>query len=108
MNIEHRTSNIERRMNVFCLFQKRFRDTRRKRLRCASDSIVRHSSSVIRYFAVRCLIRVIQAARLIIKKPCHFGMVSYEINVFKGAEEVTIFKIGFFVNIKICGSAEIV
>jgi hypothetical protein len=34
-------------------------------------------------------------------------MVSYEINVFKGAEEVTIFKIGFFVNIKIYGSAEI-
>jgi hypothetical protein len=23
MNVEHRTSNIERRMNVFCLFQKR-------------------------------------------------------------------------------------
>jgi hypothetical protein len=39
MNIEHRTPNIERRMNVFCLFKKRVSDTRRKRLRCASESI---------------------------------------------------------------------
>ncbi len=38
------------------------------------------SKFVIRYSAVRCLIRVIQATRLIIKKPCHFGVVSYEVS----------------------------
>ncbi len=32
----------------------------------------------IRYSAVRCLIQEIEAASLIIKKPCHFGVVSYE------------------------------
>ena len=32
----------------------------------------------IRYSAVRCLIQVIQATLLIIKKPCHFGVVSYK------------------------------
>ena len=32
----------------------------------------------IRYSAVRCLIQAIEAASLIIKKPCHFGVVSYE------------------------------
>ena len=37
------------------------------------------SSFDIRYSAVRCLIQAIEAASLIIKKPCHFGVVSYEV-----------------------------
>ena len=61
MNVEHRTPNIERRMNVFCLFKKRFREA--------------IPSFVIRYSAVRCLIQATEAASLIIKKPCHFGVV---------------------------------
>ena len=36
MNIEHRTSNIERRMNVFCLFQKRYREA-------IPSFVIRHS-----------------------------------------------------------------
>ena len=32
----------------------------------------------IRYSAVRCLIQAIEAGNLFIKKPCHFGVVSYE------------------------------
>jgi len=32
----------------------------------------------IRYSAVRCFILAIEADSLIIKKPCHFGVVSYE------------------------------
>jgi hypothetical protein len=34
------------------------------------------SSFVIPYSAVRCFIQAIEAASLIIKKPCHFGVVS--------------------------------
>ena len=32
----------------------------------------------IRYSAVRCLIQAIEVSSLYIKKPCHFGVVSYE------------------------------
>ena len=32
----------------------------------------------IRYSAVRCLIQAIEATSQIIKKPCHFGVVSYK------------------------------
>ena len=46
----------------------RWSDTRRKRLRCASDSIIRNSLFVIRYSAVRCLIQAIAAASLITNK----------------------------------------
>ena len=42
-----------------------------------SDSILRHSIIDNRYSAVRCFIQAIEAASLIIKKPCHFGLVSY-------------------------------
>ena len=35
----------------------------------------------IRYSAVRCLIQAIEAASQIIKKPCHFGVVSCEVSV---------------------------
>ena len=63
-NIERPTSNVEWMYSVYFKtdFAKRF-----------------HPSKFdIRYSAVRCLIRVIQATRLIIKKPYHFGVVSYE------------------------------
>ena len=45
-----------------------------------SDSTLRNSIFVIRYSAVRCSARMpaAKAANLIIKKPCHFGVVSYE------------------------------
>ena len=43
-----------------------------------SDSILRNSLFVIRYYAVRCLIQAIAAASLITKKTCHFGVVSYK------------------------------
>jgi len=39
------------------------------------------SAFVIRYSAVRCLIQAIETAILIIKKPCHFGVVSYKVSV---------------------------
>ena len=32
----------------------------------------------IRNSAVRCLIRAVEATRLIVKKSCHFGVVSYK------------------------------
>jgi len=46
-----------------------------------SDSTLRNSIFVIRYSAVRCSARMpaAKAANLIIKKPCHFGVVSYEV-----------------------------
>jgi hypothetical protein len=34
-------------------------------------------NSAVRYSAVRCLIQAIEAASLIIKKLCHFGVVSH-------------------------------
>jgi hypothetical protein len=37
------TSIVECRRNEFCLFQKRMNDTRRKRLRCASETTIRNS-----------------------------------------------------------------
>ena len=43
-----------------------------------NDSILRHSSFVIWYSAVRCLILVIETDSLIIIKLCNFGIVSYE------------------------------
>ena len=70
-------SNIEGMYSIN--FIKRWSDTRRKRLRCASDSLLRHSSFVIRYSTVRCFIKTIDTVSLIIKKPCHFGVVSYKI-----------------------------
>ena len=36
------------------------------------------SDSTLRNSAVRCLIKAIEVASLIIKKPCHFGVVSHE------------------------------
>ena len=49
MNVEHRTFNIERRMNVFCLFKNRFREA-------IPSFVIRYSTSNIRYSAVLCLI----------------------------------------------------
>jgi hypothetical protein len=43
------------------------------------DKIDKIPSFEIRYSAVRCLIQVIEATRLYIKKLCHFGVVSYEV-----------------------------
>jgi hypothetical protein len=68
---EHRTSNVQHRTSNECILSILKKISR-------SDSILRNSIFVIRYSAVRCLIRVIQATRLIIKKPCHFGVVSYK------------------------------
>ena len=34
----------------------------------------------IRYFAVRCLIQAVEAASLIIRKPCRFDVVSHEVS----------------------------
>ena len=80
-NIERPTSNVEWMYSIY--FKKDFAKPPARRGSNAyaseSDSILRNSLFVIRYSAVRCLIRVIQATRLIIKKPCHFGVVSYEL-----------------------------
>jgi hypothetical protein len=43
-----------------------------------SDSILRNSLFDIRNYAVRRLIQAIEVVSLIIKKPCHFDVVSYE------------------------------
>ena len=50
-----------------------------------SDSTLRNSIFVIRYSAVRCLARLVaaKAISLIIKKPCHFGVVSYKGSIFR-------------------------
>jgi hypothetical protein len=63
-NFQHRTSNE----CILSVFKKISR----------SDSILRHLSFVIRYSVVRCLIQAIVTGSLIIKKPCHFGVVSYK------------------------------
>jgi hypothetical protein len=68
-NIEYRIMNVECRRDVFCLFKKRLSAAK------PPFDILRFD---IRYSAVRCLIQAIEAASLIIKKPCHFGVVSYE------------------------------
>ena len=39
----------------------------------------------IRYSAVRCLIRAVEATRLIVKISWHFGVVSYEMFRFPGS-----------------------
>ena len=79
-NIERPISNVEWMYSVY--FKKDFAKPPARKGSNAyaseSDSILRNSIFVIRYSAVRCLIRVIQATILIIKKPCHFGVVSYE------------------------------
>ena len=63
--------NVECRRDVFCLFKKRLSAAK------PSFDILRFD---IRYSAVRCSARppAARAASLIIKKPCHFGVVSYE------------------------------
>ena len=47
-----------------------------------SDSTLRNSIFVIRYSADRCSARLpaTKAASLIIKIPCHFGVVSYKVS----------------------------
>ena len=71
MNVEHRISNIEHRIMYSIYFYKKME---------RSDSTLRHSIFVIRYSAVRCSARLpaAKAASVIIKKPCHFGVVSYK------------------------------
>jgi hypothetical protein len=54
--------NIECRRNVFYLFYKK----------------IERSETTLRYSAVRCFIQVIEVGSLIIKKTCHFGVVSYK------------------------------
>jgi len=62
-----------------------------------SDSILRNSLFGIRYSAVRCLIQAIAAASLITKKPCHFGVVSYEPNLEPlNPEPVNVYLILFY------------
>jgi len=72
MNVEHRTSNIEHRMNVFCLFKKDFA----KRFH-PSKFDIRYS-----IFCGSLFSPATKAASLTIKKPCHFGVVSYEASGF--------------------------
>ena len=70
-NIEYRIMNVEYRRDVFCLFKKRLSAAK------PSFDILRFD---IRYSTVRCSARLsaAKAVSLIIKKPCHFDVVSYE------------------------------
>jgi len=43
-----------------------------------SNAYASESDSILRNSAVRCFILAIEADSLIIKKPCHLGVVSYE------------------------------
>ena len=62
----------------------RWSDTRRKRLRCASDSIIRNSLFVIRYSAVRCYIQAIAAASLITNKKFTLSVLCvFAVNYFQ-------------------------
>jgi hypothetical protein len=61
-NNDYRITNDEGRRNVFCLFYKK----------------IERSETTLRHSAVRCFTQAIDAGSLIIKKPCHFGVVSYE------------------------------
>ena len=65
--VKKRISNVEGMYSIYFI----------KRLSAANPpfDILRFD---IRYSAVRCLIQAIEAASLIIKKPCHFGVVSYK------------------------------
>ena len=75
--------NIEYRRNVFCLFDKKMERSLRlveavaptPRRAIPPFAISRFN---IRYFAVRCFIKAIEADSLSIKKTCHFGVVSRE------------------------------
>ena len=76
MNVEHRTSNIERRMNVFSLFKKDLA----KRFHPSTFDI-RYSIFDSAELVAGCgslFSPAAKAARLIIKKPCHFGVVSHK------------------------------
>jgi len=65
---EYRIMNIEGRRNVFSLFYKKI-EHNDSTLR---NSAVRYSIFDIRYSALRCLIQVIEAGSLIIKKTVPF------------------------------------
>jgi hypothetical protein len=68
---ERPTSNFQHRTSNECILSVLIKISR-------SDSILRHSSFVIRYSAVRCLIQAIETGSLITMKLCHLGVVSYE------------------------------
>jgi len=49
MNIEHRTLNVQRRIMYSINLKNLLSNTRRKRLRCASGSILLNLSSLVRF-----------------------------------------------------------
>ena len=76
---EHRTSNVQHRTSNECILSVflRFRQAITSFVICNSAFDFLLSSDHV-FSVIRCLIQAIEAASLMIKKSCYFGVVSYE------------------------------